>query len=105
MRGKRRRWSGHDFWQLGPVSVFSRRGAMGCQKSITQQIVSRDADYVLAVKRNQGRLYEDLRTLQRRVKGWRSVMARRLVYASSDERAVEQRYRGESALVGTGISG
>ena len=26
MRGKRRRWSGHDFWQLGPVSVFSRRG-------------------------------------------------------------------------------
>ncbi len=54
-------------------------GAMGCQKSITQQIVSRDADYVLAVKRNQGRLYEDLRTLQRRVKGWRNVMARRLV--------------------------
>ena len=46
-----------------------------------------------------------LRTLQRRVKGWRGVMARRLVYASSDERAVEQRYRGESALVGTGISG
>ena len=41
----------------------------------------------------------------RRVKGWRGVMARRLVYASSDERAVEQRYRGESALVGTGISG
>ena len=80
-------------------------GAMGCQKSITQQIVSRDADYVLAVKRNQGRLYEDLRTLQRRVKGWRSVMARRLVYASSNERAVEQRYRDESALAGTGISG
>ena len=78
---------------------------IGCQKSITQQIVSRDADYVLAVKRNQGRLYEDLRTLQRRVKGWRSVMARRLVYASSDKRAVEQRYRGESALAGTGISG
>ena len=46
-----------------------------------------------------------LRTLQRRVKGWRGAMARRLVYASSDERAVEQRYRGESALVGTGISG
>ena len=46
-----------------------------------------------------------LRTLQRRVKGWRGAMARRLVYASSDERAVEQRYRGESALAGTGISG
>ena len=26
IRGKRRRWSGHDFWQLGLVSVFSRPG-------------------------------------------------------------------------------
>ena len=46
-----------------------------------------------------------LRTLQRRGKDWRGVMAKRLVYAASDEPAVEQRYRGESALVGTGISG
>ena len=46
-----------------------------------------------------------LRSLQRRVKDWRGVMARRLVYDSSDERAVEQCYRGDSALVGTGISG
>ena len=45
-----------------------------------------------------------LQTLQRRVKGWRSVMARRRVYGSDDECAVEQRYRGESALVVTGIS-
>ena len=46
-----------------------------------------------------------LRTLQRRVKDWRGVMAKRLVYAASDEPEVEQRYRGELALVGTGISG
>ena len=47
-----------------------------------------------------------LRTpLQRRVKDWRGVMAKSLVYAASDEPAVEQRYRGELALVGTGISG
>ena len=46
-----------------------------------------------------------LRTLQRRVKDWRGVMAKRLVYAASDEPAVEQRYRDESALVLAGISG
>ena len=46
-----------------------------------------------------------VRTLQRGVKGCRGVMAKRLVYVSSDERAVEQRYGGESALAGTGISG
>ena len=46
-----------------------------------------------------------LRTLQRRVKDWRGVMAKRLVYTASDEPAVELRYRGELALVRTGISG
>ena len=30
--------------------------AMGCQKRIARQIVSKDADYVLAVKENHGRL-------------------------------------------------
>ncbi len=37
--------------------------AMGCQKKIAQQIVSQDADYVLAVKENQGRLLEDVADL------------------------------------------
>jgi hypothetical protein len=45
-----------------------------------------------------------LRTLQRRGKDWRGVMAKRMVYAASGEHAVEQRYRGESALVGTGVA-
>ena len=37
--------------------------AMGCQKEIAQGILDSDADYVLAVKQNQGRLYEDLKDL------------------------------------------
>ena len=37
--------------------------AMGCQKEIARTIRERGADYVLAVKGNQGRLYGDLRDL------------------------------------------
>ena len=37
--------------------------AMGCQKAIAQEILQREADYVLALKENQGRLYEDVRDL------------------------------------------
>lgn len=34
--------------------------AMGCQTEIAEKIVSKEADYVLSVKGNQGTLYEDL---------------------------------------------
>jgi predicted transposase YbfD/YdcC len=37
--------------------------ALGCQTEIAQAIVERDADYVLAVKENQGHLYEDVKGL------------------------------------------
>ena len=37
--------------------------AMGCQKKIAQQIVSQEADYLLAVKENQGKLLEDVADL------------------------------------------
>jgi predicted transposase YbfD/YdcC len=37
--------------------------AMGCQKEIAADIVSQEADYVLALKENQGRLYEDVKLL------------------------------------------
>ena len=37
--------------------------AMGCQKEIAQGILDRGADYLLAVKQNQGRLYDDVRDL------------------------------------------
>lgn len=37
--------------------------AMGCQTDIAQAIVNREADYVLALKDNQGQLYEDVQLL------------------------------------------
>ena len=37
--------------------------AMGCQKAIAQEILQREADCVLALKENQGRLYDDVRDL------------------------------------------
>ena len=46
-----------------------------------------------------------LRTLQRRVKDWRGIMARRLVYAAPGELLLKQRDRGELVLSGTGIRG
>ncbi|MYC36174.1 MAG: ISAs1 family transposase [Chloroflexi bacterium] len=33
---------------------------MGCQKEIARKILDRDAGYVLAVKGNQGQLYQDM---------------------------------------------
>jgi len=35
--------------------------AMGCQKEIAKRIIEKEADYVLAVKGNQGRLHEDIK--------------------------------------------
>jgi predicted transposase YbfD/YdcC len=37
--------------------------AMGCQTEIAQAIIDAQADYVLSVKKNQGRLYEDIADL------------------------------------------
>ena len=37
--------------------------AMGCQTEIAETIIQRGADYVLAVKENQGKLYEDVKDL------------------------------------------
>ena len=37
--------------------------AMGCQKEMARTILDRGADYLPAVKENQGRLYEDIRDL------------------------------------------
>lgn len=37
--------------------------AMGCQKEIAKLIVERDADYVLALKNNQGNLFEDVQQI------------------------------------------
>ena len=37
--------------------------AMGCQREIVSQIVSQGADYVITVKKNQGKLYEQVEAL------------------------------------------
>jgi predicted transposase YbfD/YdcC len=37
--------------------------AMGCQKEIASQILQQEADYVLALKGNQGKLFEDVKWL------------------------------------------
>jgi predicted transposase YbfD/YdcC len=37
--------------------------AMGCQKEITKRIIGKNADYVLALKENQGGLYDDAQEL------------------------------------------
>jgi len=36
--------------------------AMGCQKKISQQIIEKEADYVLSLKGNQGGLHDDVTT-------------------------------------------
>ena len=46
-----------------------------------------------------------LRTLQRRVKDWRGVMAKRLVYSTSDQPASERSEKVELFLVGVGNKG
>ena len=43
-----------------------------------------------------------LRTLQRRVKDWRGVMAKRIVYAATDGPASERGEKVELVLVGVG---
>lgn len=37
--------------------------AIGCQTGIAETIIDQDADYVLSLKENQGRLYEDVKLL------------------------------------------
>jgi predicted transposase YbfD/YdcC len=37
--------------------------AIGCQKEITKKVIGKDADYVLALKENQGGLYDDVQEL------------------------------------------
>ena len=43
--------------------------AMGCQREIAQKIIDKKADYVLALKGNQGSLARGCRTLCRRAEG------------------------------------
>ena len=59
-----------------PLELLDLRGcivtidAMGCRKEIAQRILDREADYLLAVKENQGRLYHDIRDLFEGAEEW-----------------------------------
>jgi len=35
--------------------------AMGCQRTIAEKIVAKKADYILAVKENQGNLFAEIK--------------------------------------------
>ena len=48
--------------QLDLTGAVVTLDAMGCQKQVAQQIVEQGGDYVLSLKGNQGRLYEDVVT-------------------------------------------
>ena len=46
--------------QLDLAGCLVTIDAMGCQTAIAEQIVAQDAEYVLALKENQGNLYEEV---------------------------------------------
>jgi predicted transposase YbfD/YdcC len=60
--------------------------AAGCQKNIAQVIVEKDGDYLLAVKENQPRLYEDIHRL--------ATQARETDYAGLSQHRIEERGHG-----------
>ena len=47
----------HNCCETGCIITID---AIGCQKEIAAQVVAAEADYVLALKQNQGCLYEDV---------------------------------------------
>lgn len=49
--------------------------ALGCQTDVAEAIVQQGADYVLAVKANQGRLYQDVKDL---FEGYQSIAFQRI---------------------------
>ena len=78
-------WSSHNHLVLGQVKVAAKSNeikaiphlldrlllqgrietidAMGCQREIAEQILAAGTDYLLALKKNQGTLYEDVEHL------------------------------------------
>ena len=62
--------------------------AMGCQKQIAAKIRAHGADYVLAVKLNQGRLYADV------AGAFREALAQDFVGVAHDQYATEQTGHG-----------
>ena len=67
--------------------------AMGCQKSIAATIVAKNADYVLALKGNQGTLRTDVETFaaEQMANGFAHVTATQHVETDGDHGRIDQR--------------
>ena len=62
--------------------------AMGCQKDIAEKIIEKKADYVLALKGNQGNLYEDIKSFfEQEVKRERYFKDTNLKYFEETDKA------------------
>lgn len=68
--------------------------AMGCQKDIAAKVISQGADYVLAVKKNQRTLYNDLESLflEAKKQGYRHVAHDREKTMEKDHGRLETRW-------------
>ena len=64
--------------------------AMGCQKEIAEQVVEQGGDYVLTVKENQPKLYEEIGQLER--------AALERDYAGASSHCVQERSHGRQEL-------
>jgi predicted transposase YbfD/YdcC len=67
--------------------------AMGCQKEIARQIIDQEGDYVLALKANQGQLFEDVRLFfaDATPGGFAGIPARYHETTEKDHGRIEQR--------------
>ena len=81
--------------------------AMGCQRNIAQQVVQGGADYLLAVKANQGELHENIKDLFaccERV-GWDGVAYSHHEQVGKDHGRLDAASAGRSLPRGTGLRG
>ncbi len=82
------------------LKVLSLKGcivtidAIGCQKKIIKQIVSQDAEYVIALKKNQGGLYERVEKLfeQARLNDCQDLIKSEYRQSPNDHGRKETRY-------------
>lgn len=77
--------------------------AMGCQKEIAAQIIDQEADYVLALKGNQGHLFEDVQSYFEQVQSGTRVAATLSSHETYDEGhgRIETRRYWSSAELGS----
>jgi len=67
--------------------------AMGCQRAIAEKIVGKKADYVLALKGNQGTLHDDVREFvaEQKAKGFADATVSRAETVDADHGRIETR--------------